>query len=148
MCEELPEELKAGITYIQVKDSEDAVGKVATTFYGDPVSYTHLDVYKRQTYNHPKYGTIDAVEVDGFGNHLLRDDANVPSLIALPYLGDVDINDPIYQNTRRLDVYKRQRLFRSKAVEEQIQRIQQLLKNQKLSWMFIGQLYVGPHLRT
>ena len=28
------------------------------------------------------------------------------------------------------------RLFRSKAVEEQIQRIQQLLKNQKLSWMF------------
>ena len=29
------------------------------------------------------------------------DDANVPSLIALPYLGDVDINDPIYQNTRR-----------------------------------------------
>ncbi len=40
-------------------------------------------------------------EVDGFGNHLLMDDANVPSLIALPYLGDVDINDPIYQNTRR-----------------------------------------------
>ena len=32
LCEELPEELKAGITYIQVKDSEDAVG----------------DVYKRQ----------------------------------------------------------------------------------------------------
>ena len=28
LCEELPEELKAGITYIQVKDSEDAVGKV------------------------------------------------------------------------------------------------------------------------
>lgn len=27
LCEELPEELKAGITYIQVKDSEDAVGK-------------------------------------------------------------------------------------------------------------------------
>ena len=26
LCEELPEELKAGITYIQVKDSEDAVG--------------------------------------------------------------------------------------------------------------------------
>ena len=29
------------------------------------------------------------------------DDANVPSLLAMPYLGDVDINDPIYQNTRR-----------------------------------------------
>ena len=30
------------------------------------------------------------------------DDANVPSLLAMPYLGDVDVNDPIYQNTRRL----------------------------------------------
>ena len=36
-------------------------------------------------------------EVDGFGNHLLMDDANVPSLLAMPYLGDIDINDPIYQ---------------------------------------------------
>lgn len=52
-------------------------------------------------YNHPKYGNIYAFEVDGFGNHLLMDDANVPSLIAMPYLGDVDVNDPIYQNTRR-----------------------------------------------
>jgi len=30
------------------------------------------------------------------------DDANVPSLLALPYLGCVEINDPIYQNTRKL----------------------------------------------
>lgn len=51
--------------------------------------------------NHPKYGKIYAFEVDGFGNQLLMDDANVPSLLAMPYLGDVDINDPIYQNTRR-----------------------------------------------
>ena len=29
------------------------------------------------------------------------DDANVPSLLSLGYLGDVDPNDPIYQNTRR-----------------------------------------------
>ena len=51
------------------------------------------------TYNHPEFGTIYAFE--GFGNHLLMDDANVPSLLAMPYLGTVDINDPIYQNTRR-----------------------------------------------
>ena len=56
---------------------------------------------KHATYNHPKYGTIYAFEVDGFGNHFLMDDANVPSLLAMPYLGDVDVNDPIYQNTRR-----------------------------------------------
>ena len=29
------------------------------------------------------------------------DDANVPSLLGMAYLGDVDVNDPVYQNTRR-----------------------------------------------
>ena len=56
---------------------------------------------KYATYNHPEFGTIYAFEVDGFGNRMLMDDANVPSLLAMAYLGDVDINDPIYQNTRR-----------------------------------------------
>ncbi|HIZ25894.1 MAG TPA: glycoside hydrolase family 125 protein [Candidatus Barnesiella merdipullorum] len=56
---------------------------------------------KYAVYNHPKYGPIYAYEVDGFGNQLLMDDANVPSLLAMPYLGDVAIDDPIYQNTRR-----------------------------------------------
>ena len=37
-------------------------------------------------YTHPKYGPIYAFEVDGFGNHILMDDANVPSLLAMPYL--------------------------------------------------------------
>ena len=52
-------------------------------------------------YHHPKYGPIYAYEVDGFGNHLLMDDANVPSLLSMAYLGDVPNDDPIYQNTRR-----------------------------------------------
>jgi len=54
---------------------------------------------KYATYNHPEYGTIYAFEVDGYGNRFLMDD--VPSLLAMPYLGDMDVNDPIYQNTRR-----------------------------------------------
>jgi meiotically up-regulated gene 157 (Mug157) protein len=58
-------------------------------------------LHKYAIYDHPKYGKIYAFEVDGFGNHLLMDDANVPSLLAMPYLGCVDANDPIYQNTRR-----------------------------------------------
>ena len=56
---------------------------------------------KYAVYNHPKYGNIYAFEVDGFGNHLLMDDSNVPSLLAMPYLGDVSIDDPVYLNTRR-----------------------------------------------
>ena len=50
---------------------------------------------------HPKYGQIYAFETDGFGSHLLMDDANVPSLLSLPYLGAVGADDPIYRNTRR-----------------------------------------------
>lgn len=50
---------------------------------------------------HPKYGKIYAFEVDGYGNHLMMDDANIPSLLSLPYLGYVGISDPIYQNTRK-----------------------------------------------
>lgn len=56
---------------------------------------------KYAVYNHPKYGKIYAYEVDGFGNQLLMDDANVPSLLGMGYMGDVPMDDPIYQNTRR-----------------------------------------------
>ena len=42
LCEDMPEEPNPDITYIQVKDSENAVGKVATTFYGDPTSKMEL----------------------------------------------------------------------------------------------------------
>ncbi|MCQ2196188.1 MAG: glycoside hydrolase family 125 protein [Bacteroidaceae bacterium] len=52
-------------------------------------------------YNHPKYGMIYAYEVDGFGNQLIMDDANVPSLLSMTYMGDVSEKDQIYRNTRR-----------------------------------------------
>ncbi len=51
---------------------------------------------------HPVFGRVYAYEVDGYGNHLFMDDANVPSLLAMPYLGDVPADDPVYLNTRRL----------------------------------------------
>ena len=50
---------------------------------------------------HPKYGKIYAYEVDGFGNALMMDDANIPSLLSLPYLEAVDIKDPVYKKTRK-----------------------------------------------
>ena len=50
---------------------------------------------------HPKFGNIYAFEVDGFGNSYLMDDANVPSILALAYLGDIAPDNPVYRNTRR-----------------------------------------------
>jgi hypothetical protein len=43
---------------------------------------------------------IYAYEVDGLGSKLLLDDANVPSLLSLPYLGFCEPDDPLYRSTR------------------------------------------------
>jgi meiotically up-regulated gene 157 (Mug157) protein len=67
----------------------------------DLASEVETALKKYAVYNHPEFGKIYAFEVDGFGNQALMDDANVPSLLAMAYLGDRDINDPVYQNTRR-----------------------------------------------
>jgi uncharacterized protein len=51
--------------------------------------------------NHPTFGKVYAYEVNGFGSFNLMDDANVPSLLSLPYLGAVKNTDPVYINTRK-----------------------------------------------
>ncbi len=57
---------------------------------------------KYATVKHATYGTVYAFEVNGFGSHLLMDDANVPSLLSLPYLGAIKATDPVYVATRKL----------------------------------------------
>ena len=42
VCETLPEHLESNITYIQVADTEECVGKLATTFYGNPTEKLEL----------------------------------------------------------------------------------------------------------
>ena len=53
--------------------------------------------------NHLAEGGKDiyAYEIDGYGSHYFMDDANVPSLLSLPYLGYVDASDETYQRTRK-----------------------------------------------
>lgn len=59
-------------------------------------------VWEHGVMNHPKYGSVFAYEVDGYGSRVFMDDANIPSLLSLPLLGFVDQNDDVYQNTRRM----------------------------------------------
>lgn len=56
-------------------------------------------------------GRIFAYETDGYGNHFIADDANVPSLLSLPYLGYCKADDPIYSNTRNYLISKANRYF-------------------------------------
>jgi meiotically up-regulated gene 157 (Mug157) protein len=59
-------------------------------------------IYEHGVVNHRKYGDVFAYEVDGYGSTLLMDDANYPSLLALPLMGFVTADDPTYRNTRRM----------------------------------------------
>ena len=58
-------------------------------------------IYNFAVKKHPEFGKILAYEIDGFGNQLFMDDANIPSLLSLPYLSCLDVDSEIYQNTRR-----------------------------------------------
>ncbi|HBG41173.1 MAG TPA: metal-independent alpha-mannosidase [Porphyromonadaceae bacterium] len=87
------------VAELSEKVTQDKSFSLVCTALADEVQQA-IETYAITT--HPKYGRVYAFEVDGFGNTYFMDDANVPSLLALPYLGAVDKNDEVYQNTRRL----------------------------------------------
>lgn len=58
-------------------------------------------IQKYAIQEHLHFGTIYAYEVDGFGNRVFMDDANVPSLMSLAYLGAHAPTDELYQRTRQ-----------------------------------------------
>lgn len=59
-------------------------------------------IWEHGVIRHKKYGDVFAFEVDGYGSTILMDDANLPSLLALPLMGFVELEDKTYQNTRRM----------------------------------------------
>ncbi|KAJ4379838.1 hypothetical protein N0V86_005022 [Didymella sp. IMI 355093] len=63
-------------------------------------------VWEHGVVNHKKYGRVFAFEVDGYGSSILMDDANLPSLLALPLLGFVKADSEVYKNTRRMILEK------------------------------------------
>ncbi|KFG78879.1 hypothetical protein MANI_111637 [Metarhizium anisopliae] len=63
-------------------------------------------VWEHGVVTHAKYGQVFAYEVDGYGSAIVMDDANYPSLLALPLMGFCGIEDPIYKNTRKMILEK------------------------------------------
>lgn len=87
-----------------------SMAEIARTVYSDETLAAEALNLKEQiekgiqTYGiikHKKYGRMYAFETDGMGHYNLMDDANVPNLLSIPYLGYSPVEDEIYQNTRR-----------------------------------------------
>jgi meiotically up-regulated gene 157 (Mug157) protein len=83
---------------------------ISTEVYGDAALASEAGALRDQieagiqqhgVVDHPRFGRMYAYETDGRGHHLLMDDANVPSLLSIPYTGYRAVDDQIYQHTRR-----------------------------------------------
>lgn len=57
---------------------------------------------KYATVEHETYGKVFAYEINALGSYNLMDDANMPGLLALPYIGAISMTDPVYLNTRKM----------------------------------------------
>ena len=77
-------------------------------------------VFAEGIIEHKQFGKIFAYEVNGFGSFNLMDDANVPSLLSLPYLGILDASDPVYLNTRNYVLSQSNPFFFKGSVAEGI----------------------------
>jgi len=100
----IPSNLFAVISLRQAAEMMAAIAKDKAS--ADQLTNLAAEVEKalkeHATVVHPQFGKVYAYEVNGFGSYNLMDDANVPSLLSLPYLGAVKNTDPVYQNTRKL----------------------------------------------
>ena len=81
LCEDLPEEKAEGVTYIQVPSTEDAVGHVATLFYGDP-SKKLYNMFRKMGY---KCGLLSTV-VNYIDGEAIPADHTTPDPIELNML--------------------------------------------------------------
>jgi meiotically up-regulated gene 157 (Mug157) protein len=59
------------------------------------------------------FGKIYSYEVDGLGHANVMDDANIPSLLSIPYFGYLPMTDPAYLRTRRFVLSPRNPYFYS-----------------------------------
>lgn len=84
--------------------------EIAQKIYGDMILAEEADKLRNQVYEAiekyavvktEEFGDIYAYELDGYGQFNLMDDANVPSLLSMKYLGYKSSRDDVAENTRR-----------------------------------------------
>jgi meiotically up-regulated gene 157 (Mug157) protein len=90
--------LKEAATMVKEISKDDALAAGLTALANE----VEKALQQHAVINHPQYGKVYAYEVNGFGSYNLMDDANVPSLLSLPYLNAVKNTDPVYMNTRKM----------------------------------------------
>jgi hypothetical protein len=98
----IPSNFFAVISLKQASEMANAISKDAALAneLSNLAEEVQTALQKHATTTHPSFGKIYAFEVNGFGSYNLMDDANVPSLLAMPYLGGVAASDVVYKNTR------------------------------------------------
>ncbi|MFT3677661.1 MAG: glycoside hydrolase family 125 protein [Chitinophagaceae bacterium] len=100
----IPSNFFAVVSLRQAAEMVNAISKDAhlAKNCSDLATEVEQALKKYAVVRHAERGQVYAFEVNGFGSHVLMDDANVPSLLSLPYLKAVKTTDPLYQNTRKL----------------------------------------------
>jgi uncharacterized protein len=99
----VPANLFAAVSLQQASEMLNAIQKdaILAKECSDLANEVRTATLKHGIINHPEFGKMFAYEINGYGSYNLMDDANVPSLLALPYLGAIAASDPVYQNTRK-----------------------------------------------
>lgn len=97
----VPSNLFAALTLDRIAHFADLLGDAELAADAEKTAAEiRAGVEEYGTADYPGHGRIYAYEADGFGNYMFMDDANVPSLMSLPYLDVCAKDDPMYLRTR------------------------------------------------
>ena len=112
----IPSELFAVLTLKRIANFADLFDTELAASARKTAEEIRNGVYAYGLVQHPNHGIIYAYETDGLGHYNLMDDANVPSLLSLPYLDLCEKDDPLYLRTRSFVLSDDNRYFYSGAM--------------------------------
>ncbi|EGV60682.1 hypothetical protein PSN45_001545 [Yamadazyma tenuis] len=85
---------------LHVDSKLDINAMIATT--DTVIKNVEIGINQHGIVDHPIFGKVYAYEVDGYGSSIFMDDANIPSLLAAPDMGYIELENKVYQNTRKM----------------------------------------------